>query len=922
MKYRTETDINILRWTVVNQTAVAVLVAKVPITASSRRTRRLMEEDSITLSFTLAEPVELRVGDYIIDELFGKFRIREKVMPQYQKSTGGYDYTVRFDSFYWQWEKYIFMLTALPKNQSESARYRKETSWMLTAALDQHALEVVRNVNMLTAELSLVSSTIKACVRIHGTAKKAKEVRFLAYDGVRICSALTQMANEYECEWWVTVERPDTSTDIKPEGDWADRDRDRDYIIIHFGKCEGTDEPLPLRLGYNVEEMNINRNSSEYADRLYVMGGTKNMPESYRKRALLNVTWKNLPNTQPILLQDDNRIIQPTMLGRGTEGTAGVTLQKVSTATETYKITVVYEGTFSGGKKVNWSPVSAQIGIERPEGFGTFAYTVDAELELIQSDGEGETKTTLASHTYSDQYTEGAGASGRTFYPGNTLAQGTKDDINLGTYTLRLTQTLTYTLFITPTVLDTYTHASGTFEVTKAGQSRTLSIAIYNIDKGEWNEYAATYNPTFADASLPESHYFQIDELRPPGENTDDVLNAFAQALFSGGGGSAECELRGVNPINIPFSWYVTEDQDPSCVTSIGERRLMLPEETGGYIPEDSEVRGRLAAYAGDRTEMVVINEEIYPRCYLKVTSVQTKEREYKEELSDGSYNVWTQTVYVIKAENINGNPFPFDRSYVRSGDKLQAVFISEIDEEKAYEEQELPWTIHDGYLLAGMTFDVSWEGGSLQTYTLISNEDYGAKLPNDILHPTVGDTFVLTGWDVKAMESLGLIEAAESQLLAFGTEYLQAMEEDQFTFECTMMSDWAWMLFGGDGTGLKALLADEEVDKALLSSDGKTLFGRDRKAYGSLPMYESGNAPLHEVNGKQIYCVNDTYFHLPEPGARVAVYHDALKGTKETRIIGYEYKLDIPYDTPHITVGETEAYSRLKQLEKKITKK
>ena len=149
-------------------------------------------------------------------------------------------------------------------------------------------------------------------------------------------------------------------------------------------------------------------------------------------------------------------------------------------------------------------------------------------------------------------------------------------------------------------------------------------------------------------------------------------------------------------------------------------------------------------------------------------------------------------------------------------------------------------------------------------------------------------------------MESLGLIEAAERQLLTFGQDYLQALEEDQFTFECTMMSDWAWMLFGGDGTGLKALLADEEEDKALLSSDGKALFIRDRETYW----------------------VNDVYFRLPEPGTRVAVYHDALKGTKETRIIGFEYKLDIPYDTPHITVGETEAYSRLKQLEKKITKK
>ena len=878
-------------------------VVTVPITASSRRKWRLMEEDSITLSFTLGAPVELRVGDFIEDELFGAFRIREKVMPTYQKATGAYDYTVRFDSFYWQWERFLFMLTALPKGGQESARYRKEASWMLTATLKEHAFEVIRNVRCLWDSLRMGydSSPRPYCVLIHDTTAKADEVRFLAYDGMRICSALTQMANEYGCEWWVTVGAPDTEHSLLlPEdtGGW----QDGEYTIIHFGKCEGTDEALPLRLGYNVEEMSINRNASDYANRIYIMGGKTNMPESYRKRIMLDVEWKN--RAFPALLQDDDRKIQTAMLGSGTTGSVTVSLQKVGTPqSETGRITVVYEGSFTNGRKVVWGGVSAEIGLLLPEGFASFYSTSQSELEITPSEGGG-TSITLASDTKTFHWTEGTGESGRRFSAGNALDDGLRL-LDVGAYTLRLTQTLTYSSLDIPSVIDSATNAAGAFEVTLAGEKRTMTIALYDEGNEEWTEYAATYNPSYLDASLPESHYFAIDGLLPPGQNTDEVLEAFARQLTTSPY-TAECELRNVPPLEVPFSYYTSADEDPSCVTSIGERRLMLPEVTGGYLQQGDRMEDgafiRDGLEATEIEDMTAVSEDIYPRCYLRVTDVVQNEREYREELSDGSYNVWTQTVYVLLAENINGQPFPFSSKYVKDGEKLQAVFLSEIDEDKAYQETygegyetHIPPRTVDGlarFLLAGMTFDVNMEGYNYR-YTLISNEDYGAKLPNDLLFPKEGDTFVLTGWDVKAMESLGLIEAAENRLLDFGLEYLDALEEDQFTFECTMMSDWPWMLYGGD-------------------SD----------SYGSVPLDENEGAPLYEVDEKRLYCVNGTYFRLPDPGARVAVYHEALKDTKETRIIGYEYKLDIPYDTPHITVGETEAYSRLKQLEKKITKK
>ena len=152
------------------------------------------------------------------------------------------------------------------------------------------------------------------------------------------------------------------------------------------------------------------------------------------------------------------------------------------------------------------------------------------------------------------------------------------------------------------------------------------------------------------------------------------------------------------------------------------------------------------------------------------------------------------------------------------------------------------------------MEFDVGFNPYDGGEYTLIRNEDYGAKLPSSKLMPKVGDTFVLTGWDVKAMDDLRLVEIAEGKLELFALEYLDTIQEDGWNFRCSMMSD-----------------EDE-------------------------PLY-------------------------PE-GTKVRVYHDALTGQyKDSRIIGYELKLDIPYDSPVYEVGETEAYSRIKQLEKQIQK-
>ena len=327
--------------------------------------------------------------------------------------------------------------------------------------------------------------------------------------------------------------------------------------------------------------------------------------------------------------------------------------------------------------------------------------------------------------------------------------------------------------------------------------------------------------------------------------------------------------LSGLLLNKIPAAWFATSDEDPSSVISIGERRLMLPKNTPSWWEQlcagyeiDSKRRWvqKVGQTEHQSVEQTVIYGNIYPRCYLKVTSVTATPETQKSEYEDGSVAMWKWTRYVIEAVQYpSGNAFKFSAAYVDG--ELKANFCSEMEEIEACNQSSTAWVDHEGRLLAGMTFNLGFRIKDGHYYfELCRNQDYGAMLPNDTLKPSVGDVFTLTGWDVRSMGMTGIIESAEDTLAYCAAEYLKAMEEGQFVFRLGMMSDWPFT------------------------------------------MSQSG-------------------YWLPDTGQRITVPIGA-QGVKTSRLIGYELKLDYPYDSAQLEVGETDAYSRLKRMERMIAGK
>lgn len=213
-----------------------------PVNKGGKRKFTLMKEDYITLKFSLDIPLNFKLGDSV-EDTFGLFELMELYKPAYNKETGGYEYELRLDAYYWKWKNKIFKFTPEKGGQ--------EAAWNLTAPLDTQMDVFLRNLNALgyTYKGKVFEYTIDNTVN--------NSAKLMSYDSTNMIDALSKMAEAWECEWWVTDS------------------------IIHFGRLEHSD-PVDFEIGVNVEEMTCSDGLANYATRIYAFGSTRNLPANYR----------------------------------------------------------------------------------------------------------------------------------------------------------------------------------------------------------------------------------------------------------------------------------------------------------------------------------------------------------------------------------------------------------------------------------------------------------------------------------------------------------------------------------------------------------------------------------------------------------------------------------------------------------------
>lgn len=236
-----------------------------------------------------------------------------------------------------------------------------------------------------------------------------------------------------------------------------------------------------------------------------------------------------------------------------------------------------------------------------------------------------------------------------------------------------------------------------------------------------------------------------------------------------------------------------------------------------------------------------------------------------------------------------------FDDIYPRVTGTITEVTSKEVTDEDdsgnpitftVYRFKDANLTFKEEYILPGQDLHVIFQTGPLsgmdfalefnperlpednpeaQVFEIVRNDTYGQTLPESPLIPGTGNKYILYNFDTRYVND-ALIPQAEQELLERTITYKDKVVSDPSTYTCSLNS-------------YRASGYDE--NNGLLNPE---------KEINLLP-------------GQRVNLINKAYF----------------ENGRISRVIGFEKKLDIPYDSPVYTIGESAAYSRLGELEQKL---
>lgn len=798
-----------------------------PINKGSKRVFKLMSDDYITLHFSVANPIYFKLGDYCDVPNFGRFELVELYQPSYNTNTGGYDYELKLESPHMKWRNKI--MRYLPNYGGA------ECAFVLTATADVHMEQVLANVNALSTEILSDGAKVIHQNYLYNGQKKYEvliqdsvdaSAKTINYDSTNIIDALTAIAEAYDCEWWMNGN------------------------IICLGKCEETNDYIDLELGVNVAEMSRSDSSENYVSRILAFGSERNISPRYRKDLIFDV--KEVAN-------GGNRISDTSRPLDG-EWFSGVTTE----VSASDKLTASFAAS-AGAKSVSSNSASDVLFYSETKTFNNVkAGEWKLNLSIFKPAASFYNRTGSFCEFIAKLSVLGTPDSGNavnTEYPQTIYipALGQQRDISFGkdqtitfpTEMKSVTITLNlYVKFQNAASCQAQFHASSTpLTLTNVyPNTRIKGINLQIIDEnGNVTQTitGATYNPDYSEV-LSERNWIQL-----PGGATMSagqrfrITNIIKSKVKSSYFSSRYSAYAGMS--NVVTNGIVTS-------------RLMIPESYGTpYVDQ------RLGMTMEEGVEDVVVFEDEYPHVVCAITKVDTVERKETVENDDGSQSNTTFTAFKIK-DDFFTSAHKFENDYILPNETLKITF----QDGKRYEEGDtIPSGKKVGDLinpnsgkLNGWTFEVQFtkdtDGSAI--WEIVRNND--SFVPNDILRPEIGDQFVLEGCDIAIVDDL-FVEESEKRLLERAQKYLEKLNSDPSTYDCTMMPD---VMKAGLTLGL----------------------------------------------GKRVNLINEAYIQTSEDA-------NGRRWGRKSRVIGFEISLDIPYDNPVYTIGEKAAYSRFGEIEDKI---
>lgn len=327
---------------------------------------------------------------------------------------------------------------------------------------------------------------------------------------------------------------------------------------------------------------------------------------------------------------------------------------------------------------------------------------------------------------------------------------------------------------------------------------------------------------------------------------------------------------------NLPSGYKNDADAD---ITKDGvvEKRLMLPtsaecsDKNKQLLAENGfELKNGYIQVGGlhedQYVEGVTTNDDIYPRNLIKTSNVTSYEKDVEDESTPEEGDYIKRTFYrvnsltIVNDDGEKTGDMAFRKAYILSGKNLHIVFqsgsLNGMDFECEFNPDGVSEILKDDDGNPILKDGKEQINPKSQVFEIVANEDYGRFLPDTTLHPKDGDTFVLYNWDSTKLGET-LVSAASNELLTDSIKNLKKSIIAPTTYTCTAEANYS---------------------------------------------FNQGRGNLHGV------------------GDRVNLYNKGYDDSyRSSRVIGYEFSLDIPFDGAKYYVGEKPSYSRLNAMESKI---
>lgn len=774
---------------------------KTPINKDSKRVFKLMGDDYVTLKFSVLEPVYFVLGDYCDLPGFGRFELVTPYQPNFNNTTGGYDYELKLEAQHMKWRNKI--LKYLPGVGGS------DCAWQLTATAAVHLDQILANVNALATikeengikiyrESYLHNGIEPWQVYIDGSVDAS--AKNISYDQTNIIDALSAIAEKFECEWWI------------------------DGNVIRLGKCEDSGGYIDLEIGVNVTQMSRSDSRENYVTRIIPFGSDRNISPRYRKDLIFDVKFATHGGN---LIRDDYRPLETDWFPANMSNPSPSEQKTFSLFLSHFdengvtaymagdylikSMTQTTEGVGAGEWVFKLSDFNPGLQLSKREGTCQY-FKVKVVITGVDEEDKAVGKTFETS-----TYLYAVGPEIYCKFPDDDSFVIEKP-LKTMTVTLEVYACLGVGATVVSKVLSS---KKPLIAYNKDAGMRVTGLEIERIDsKGKLIETfsGAVYNPYYK-SKVSERNYIELPEgaVMNVGNRfriTNILRNKVKSSYFS--------------------SRYSAYDDLSNVVRNgVVTSRLMIPEEKGFYIDYNENMSMEQGV------EDVVVFEDIYPRAICTVTDIRAEEKTIKEPNDDGTetdrkvFLYWVKDDFFSEKDDNGKVKHEFSLDYVID-DKLQITF----QDGKRYKEgDDIPKGCQIGQLvnpesgkLNGWTFDCNFHRDPDGTAVWEIVRDTNGDIPNEVLHPEPGDQFVLTGMDIAIVNDL-YVANAEEELYNKAILYLKKHNIDPSTYDCTLMSDVA-----NEGLtlalGNRINLINEAYIQTTTDSDGRR-WGRKSRVIG-----------------------------------------------------------------------------------------